>query len=251
MTTHLYLSPHLDDAVFSCGALIHAQTQCGERVIVMTICAGEGPSEGLSPFAQSLHDRWQAPHNAVATRRAEDVAALEILHARYIQLNLPDCIYRFHPAHSTPLYASEEALFGEWHPAEQPLARQVAQSVADLRRIVRATDVYAPLGIGRHVDHQLTRRAAELTGLRLHYYEDYPYAGRIADDDEWGGLAHGLRATWQPFEEANLDAQCRATLAYRSQVSSFWADEAAVRAAFRAFAERSGNGLAIRTWQGV
>jgi LmbE family N-acetylglucosaminyl deacetylase len=249
MTLHLYLSPHLDDAVLSCGALIHAQQQRGERVVMCTVCAGDAPRTGLSLFAEALHARWQTPLNAVALRRAEDIAAAGRLGAKYIHLNLLDCIYRRHPGDGSPLYASEAALFGEWHPAEQPLARQVSQSIADLRRILRATHLYAPLGIGRHVDHQLTRRAAELTGLPLFFYEDYPYAGRLPESDAWGGLARGLRPAWQPVDEADLDAQCRAILAYRSQLSSFWPDEAAMQAAVRDFAQRSGQGLAVRLWQ--
>lgn len=249
MTTHLYLSPHLDDAVLSCGALIHTQTRRGERVIVLTVCAGEAPAQGLSPFAEALHARWQTPVNAVALRRAEDIAALQVLGARYLHLSVPDCIYRRHPTDGTPLYASEAALFGEWHPAEHGLARQVAQSISDLRRIVRATQLYAPLGIGRHVDHQLTRRAAELSGLTLHYYEDYPYAGRTSDAQAWGGLARGLRVEWSSFDEAALEAHCQATAAYQSQVSTFWPDEAAMRTALRDFAQRSDSGLAERVWQ--
>jgi LmbE family N-acetylglucosaminyl deacetylase len=264
MTAHLYLSPHLDDAVLSCGPLIHMQTRSGERVIVFTVCAGDAPASGLSPFAESLHTRWQTPANAVAARRAEDIAALHVLGARHLHLSVPDCIYRRHPVdgapHSgereaqaefapAPLYASEAALFGEWHPAEHGLARQVAQSISDLRLIVRATHLYAPLGIGRHVDHQLTRRAAELIGLPLLYYEDYPYAARTSDTNAWGGLAHGLREEWRAFDEAALEAQCRAIVAYQSQLSTFWADEAVMRADLRDFANRSGAGLAVRLWQ--
>ena len=72
----LYLSPHLDDAVYSCGGLIYQQTQAGQRVLVMTTCAGLPPSGPLSPFAEALHTRWQvSATNAVTTRRTEDHAA--------------------------------------------------------------------------------------------------------------------------------------------------------------------------------
>src|SRR5689334_12434287 len=79
--THVYLSPHLDDAALSCGGMIHQQTQAGERVVVVTLCAGGPPAGALSDFAQSLHTRWQTPVEAVAVRRAEDLAALKVLGA--------------------------------------------------------------------------------------------------------------------------------------------------------------------------
>ncbi|MGH2521295.1 MAG: PIG-L deacetylase family protein, partial [Anaerolineales bacterium] len=53
--THLYLSPHFDDAALSCGGTIHQQTRQGERAVVVTVCAGDSPPGPLSAFAQTLH----------------------------------------------------------------------------------------------------------------------------------------------------------------------------------------------------
>jgi LmbE family N-acetylglucosaminyl deacetylase len=249
MPTQLYLSAHLDDAVLSCGALIHRQRTHRERVIVLTVCAGDAPATGLSSFAQALHTRWQTAVNAVAIRRDEDIAAVRSLGAEHIHLNIPDCIYRAHPETGTPLYASEAALFGEWDPAEFVLARKVARSVFDLCRITRATQVYVPLAIGRHVDHQLTRRAAELSGLPLAFYEDYPYTERASEAGAWGGLAADLVADWVPISELDVEAQARAVAAYHSQLSTFWPDEAEMRMALTRAAQRAEAGRwAIRLW---
>ena len=48
----IYLSPHFDDAVLSCGWLIWQQAQAGQRVEIWTVCAGEIPPGPLTPFAQ-------------------------------------------------------------------------------------------------------------------------------------------------------------------------------------------------------
>ena len=37
----IYLSPHLDDAVFSAGGLIYEQTQAGTPVEIWTIMCGD------------------------------------------------------------------------------------------------------------------------------------------------------------------------------------------------------------------
>jgi len=248
--THLYLSPHLDDAVFSAGALIHLQARSAERVIVVTLCAGDPPPvEALSPFARRLHDRWQTPAGAVATRRAEDQAALALLGAEAVHFALPDCIYRTDPATGQPLYASEESLFGPLSPIEEPLGQHLADELHTLLVAVGEVHVYAPLGIGRHVDHQLARRTAERLGVVLTYFEDYPYAARTSDADAWAGLARGLRPKWVDVAEADLEAHASASAAYRSQLSTFWPDEAALRLALRQFAERGPtDGLALRIW---
>ena len=65
----IYLSPHLDDAVLSCGGLIWEQVQLGERVEIWTIFAGDPPAEMLTPFAEELHTRWGCGLNAVEIRR--------------------------------------------------------------------------------------------------------------------------------------------------------------------------------------
>jgi LmbE family N-acetylglucosaminyl deacetylase len=254
MPTHIYLSPHLDDAVLSCGGRIHQQSQRGERVSVITLCAGDPPQAALSPFAQALHLRWNTPREAAAIRRAEDRAALGLLGAEPVHWDVPDCIYRADPQTGAFLYASEAALFGVWQAAEHPLAQRLA---ADIARHVHAhpdSRLYVPLGIGNHVDHQLTRRAAEATGLPLIYYEDYPYAAREPYTALWAGRARAadgraLRPEWAALDEADLAAKCRAVAAYVSQLSSFWASEAAMHAALRSFAEQVGGGpLAERLW---
>lgn len=251
MLTHLYLSPHFDDAVYSCGGLIHRQTRAGERVRVLTLCAGAPPAGPLSAFAETLHRRWAVTAAAVrAARQAEDAAALRLLGAEAAYLEIPDCIYRRHPESGAPLYASEEALFGPVAPAEAALvdviAGQVAQALAGAD-----TQVYAPLGIGRHVDHQLARLAAERRplGRPLRYYEDYPYAARVPETPAWEGLAQALQPVPAEFAEADFEAYGRAVAAYTSQLSTFWPDEPALWAALRQFCTRLGAGrLALRLW---
>jgi LmbE family N-acetylglucosaminyl deacetylase len=247
--SYLYLSPHFDDAVYSAGGLIHRQARAGERVVVLTVCAGS-PSGPFSEFAQTLHARWQlAADAAVLARRAEDIAALRLLGAEAVHLDVPDCIYRAHPETGEPLYASEAALFGEVDPAEGPLVQKIAAAIRAALPPGPEARVYAPLGLGHHVDHQLTRRAAEALGRSLLYTEDYPYAQREPETVDWEGATAGLAPRWVPFDEADFDAHCRAAAAYRSQLGSFWPDEAEMRLALRRFVERAGEGqLELRLW---
>ena len=49
---HLFLSPHYDDAVYSCGGTLASLTTAGENVTVLTVCAGSPPSDELSWFAE-------------------------------------------------------------------------------------------------------------------------------------------------------------------------------------------------------
>ena len=254
MLTHVYLSPHLDDAVLSCGGMIHRQAQAGERVVVVTVCAGDPPPGPLSEFARSLHERWGLEAGPVAAaRRAEDLSALDVVGAEAVHLHIPDCIYRADSAGWHP-YASEQAIFGELHPAESKLARRVAEKISGLARGFGRCHLYAPLGLGRHVDHQLTRRAAEMAGNVYAYFEDYPYAAKetAAEGDPLTRLTDGrpLSPETVALTEADLAAKTQAVARYASQLSSFWADVAEMEAALRQFAGRAGGGaLAERLWR--
>src|SRR5512143_2255093 len=172
----IYLSPHFDDVALSCGGLVWEQARAGEMVSIWTVCAGESPHGILSPFAQELHDRWEAGQNPPAHRRMEDINSCGRLGAGYRYLDVTDCIYRRHPQTGEYLYPSEKALNGPLHPADTQL---ITSLQGDFRDSLQPNSiVVCPLGVGAHVDHQLTRLAAEGCGGTLWYYADFPYVLR-------------------------------------------------------------------------
>ncbi len=241
----IYLSPHLDDAVFSCGGRMALQVRAGMRVWVVTVCAGS-PGDPLSDFARALHEYWGlAETDAPAARREEDRAALALLGAVPVHWDFLDCVYRRAPD-GRVLYPDYDALWG-------PIAEEDGALREELTRRIRGLPSSAvlcvPLGAGEHVDHRLVRQAAEAIGRPLVYYEDYPYAGKpgrveqALGTGEWESEEVGL-------DEAALEAKIAAARCYRSQISSFWADEADLAAHFRAYAAEVGGGNpAERYWR--
>lgn len=243
--SHIYLSPHLDDAVLSCGGRIWQQARAGARVLVVTVFAGIPLADtSLSPFAQALHARWEHPGDAVAGRREEDRAALALLGADLAHWPYPDCIYRQSPDDGF-FYPDWESLWGEIHPVEGKLIEELATRLATLP-LLHGGALYAPLGIGRHVDHRIVHRAAAASGHTLTCYEDFPYAGdrqAAPEDGRW-------REELAPLSEEALEVRIAAIACYRSQINSFWADEVEMAAAVRAFANRTGDGQpAERYWR--
>jgi LmbE family N-acetylglucosaminyl deacetylase len=241
----LYLSPHLDDAALSCGGQIHQQTAAGRPVLILTITAGDPPAVPPSEFAQQLHHRWQLAGEVVAGRRAEDIAACRRLGADYLHWDIPDCIYRVDPTTGAALYPSVEAIFGPVHPAEAPLVSALARRMAALPPCGR---VIAPLAVGRHVDHQLVRAAAEQwQGGSLYYYEDYPYVQRPGALEEAPAFSPaGWRATLIPLSPADLQAKYEAITCFASQLSTFFADPADLQRQVGGYAALVGG---ERLWQ--
>jgi LmbE family N-acetylglucosaminyl deacetylase len=246
---HLYIAPHLDDAVLSCGGLLAQQAGRGERVAVVTIFAGSPPPGArLSAFAQAMHDRWQGSAPAgidfgdpPAVRRAEDRRSLARLGPtiRAIHLPLLDAIYRRHPASGEALYASEAALFGTVQPDDPAL-----DALIELPSPPGDGLIYAPLSAGGHVDHQIVRRAVEGWGIdpaRLRWYEDYPYAGVEGAVEAALGDRDGWRPILTPLDEQSLAAKVEAVAAHESQIATFWASIEAMGEAVRDYVNRVGG----------
>ena len=221
----IVLSPHLDDAALSCGGQISLQAADGQSVLIVTIMAGDPPAGDVSPFAKRLHDRWEFQFEAVARRREEDNTACRILRADCLHWALPDCIYRHDPLTGEPYYNSNQDIFGPVHPDEKVLQDILVEKLAKLPEHGR---VLAPLSVGNHVDHQVTRLAAESCfGRELIYYEEYPYA---AEPGAVETIIAADRETWHsqtiPISEAAMEKKIEAIAAYASQMSTFFLDRA-------------------------
>jgi LmbE family N-acetylglucosaminyl deacetylase len=234
----IYLSPHFDDVVLSCGGLVWEQVQAGQPVEVWTVCAG-APAAGtsLSDFALQLHQRWQTEEEAVASRQSEDQAAVNRLGARLRYWNLPDCIYRQLPDGSW-LVNGEEDLWKPVHSLEQPLVRRLAAWLAE---DLRVEDILvSPLTLGNHVDHFLVRAAAEHLNRPLMFYPDYPYAAAAGAD-----LAQKTAPGWQkrcyPVSHAALSAWQDGVGCYTSQISTFWGGISEMHAALESYWQAGGG----------
>jgi LmbE family N-acetylglucosaminyl deacetylase len=144
------LSPHLDDAVFSCWHLLESP----RAIRVLNVFAGPPPPGTQLP-------RWDRitgardPVTRVLRRIEEDRAALALVGCE--PTNLPFV----------------EAQYRKGHPTLDEVLPVIREHVTD------GPEVFAPAGIGNHAAHLLIREAAlELAGdgLTVSFYAEIPYA---------------------------------------------------------------------------
>jgi len=230
----IYLSPHLDDVALSLGALLWEQVRAGDQVSVWTLCAGDPPPEPFSPFADSMHVRWKVGRDAIAIRRAEDTQSCAHLGAAFRHFTIRDCIYRTSARTGTYIYASESAIFGTLHPDDAPVIEQLTQAL--MSELPDDARVVCPLTLGGHIDHQLTRAAAENLGFSLWYYADYPYVLNAPIAPPPGAAAHIYS-----ISPAGVAAWQNAVAAHRSQISTFWESIQSMQSAILAYSQQMGG----------
>lgn len=234
MYNRVYLSPHFDDAALSCGGSIHKQSRAEEKVLVITIFAGKpDPELPLSTFAEELRVQMGGAENLIEARKAEDEKAIAVLGAEVVWLDLRDCIYRGNVEEGNSYYVTNQEVFGTIHPCDQQLYQEVASGIRKYVNVDDKTIIYAPLGVGDHVDHQITRQAAWALwekGWRVVFYEDYPYSDEnyihfmdetntstvesVVNQDHKARLVSRL----EHFSSDNLSAKIESVKAYTSQL---------------------------------
>jgi LmbE family N-acetylglucosaminyl deacetylase len=213
MPTALALSPHLDDAAFSCGGLLHSLAQAGWRVVMTTIfTASVDAPTGFALACQT--DKGLGPEvDYMHLRRAEDArAALALGIAPPRHLPFREAPHRG--------YASAADLFHAVRP-EDGIVPDLTRAIRDLLAETTPDLILAPQAIGGHVDHVQVVRA--LNAAEPHapilWWRDFPYTVRSQTPKE------PLRPLFADLPEAeyrlgstNQAAKAAACAAYATQL---------------------------------
>jgi len=206
-------SPHFDDAVLGAAHLLG--TYWGSTVV--TVAAGEPPGYPVEPTDWDACGGFVAGDDVVALRRQEDVAALEVLGASHLWLEVADHQYL--------------------EPSDRQKPAEVAPSIRSAVEGLGPTAVFLPMGIA-NPDHVLTHDAGLIARARLveegssiawFCYEDHGYKhipGLLA----WR-ISKLFRSGLWPTPaivpvEPDMDLKRRAIACYKSQVPPLERDHA-------------------------
>jgi len=242
MKKWIYLSPHFDDVVLSVGGMIWEQAQGGEQVEIWTICAGDPPfGRQLTDYAQMMHILWELGDQVSLARSKEDAACCRSLGAGYRRYTVPDNIYRYIPGTDEAVVKVPDDNQGDLEPVETYLIPPVTDFLS--KNMSEDCELIAPLAIGNHRDHVLTRKAAERLGVALWHYVDFPYVLQAEHN-----LADWIPASAQEYSleisAAGLKAWQDGFACHRSQINMFWGDEGEMRAAIEDYF-KAGNGSTL------
>ena len=208
----LALSPHLDDAAFSCGGTLARLSRCGWRVTIATLFTASVPDPKGFALACQL-DKGLGPEvDYMAMRRDEDATACAALGTEPVWLPFEEAPHRG--------YASAPELFGPTR-EDDGIVPRLAAVVRDLIGRLAPALVLAPQAIGGHVDHvQLVRALDEARpAVPVAWWQDFPYLVRdIARTQPFSDRFGALPERSVMLDPADLAAKRAACLAYPSQL---------------------------------
>ena len=189
------MSPHLDDAAFSVGGTLAALVDAGHEVTVVT-CFTRSVQDPTGFALACQTDKGLGPQvDYLAVRRAEDRAAMAVLGAVPVHLDLPEAPHR--------AYESAAELFAGVHPDDG-----VWRALTELLGGLDADLWLAPQGLGGHVDHLQVLRAVARLDRPVLWWRDSPYVLRVPDAVPGADLPGGLAPVELPQDRARRADAC-------------------------------------------
>jgi LmbE family N-acetylglucosaminyl deacetylase len=237
----IYISPHFDDAVLSCGGLIWEQTHSGIPVEIWTVMAGDPPSGPISDLITRVHADWKTgtPQETVALRRIEDRKAARSVGATVRHLKIVDALYR-RTNTGNLLYTQDVLGDIPVHPRDTGLVEEVTRQIAE--NLAPHDTIVCPLGLGNHVDHVITRRAIEALHRPTWYYADVPYL--LRNETSLAPATVNLKGKTFFISAQGLAAWQKGIEAYASQMSTLFDGVQDMRTKIKNY-QLSRNGLTI------
>lgn len=155
--SYLIISPHLDDAVLSLGGFLSLMHSSNCKVIT------------IFNTAWSVDENIKDWENITEKNLAEEKSVMKKLKCEFKFLNYPEALLRGYVKWNADLDMEKE----------KSLLKRIIQDL--LPEIEKYDNIFFPKGIGKHVDHLLTRNIftaiPKLTkNINIFFYEDIPYS---------------------------------------------------------------------------
>jgi LmbE family N-acetylglucosaminyl deacetylase len=232
-----FLSPHLDDAALSAGGLLSwLQDKTEVQVITFFTQADHGP-ESLSVKSFLKQCGYSDANTLYTERRAEDKAILEKFQLSVKHQNYVDALWRKipHPAwwrkaaahilaeflYVYPIYRIH-IISGKVSPRDNQLQEKIREDIATMTQNNTSFALFAPIGIGKNVDHLLIRTVAQkYFPDNTIYWTDFPYSLHAQADQDY--IKHNNLKMFS-FDK-NLDDKIEMIKGYHTQVDALFSSK--------------------------
>lgn len=182
-TNFVFVSPHLDDAIFSAGGLIDKINKRRKKITILnTFTKASKPPYTISikKFLKSCG--YVSADDLFKARIKEDLVAARMVKAKVINLGFTDALWRQKGTRwilpeLNYVYPIFRLSIAKGHISKhdniviKKLEKKIKQSISQRK----GTVIFAPLAIGNHTDHLIVRNIISKSFKDVIYWEDYPY----------------------------------------------------------------------------
>jgi len=178
------IEPHIDDAALSVGgAMWSRRHECEFEVFTL------GSRSNFTSYFQLAREFFDRAR-VTALRKAEGELSMRLVGGRHVAMGFPEALLRYHDADWTLdwyLRHRHSVAAATAHRSGEGELRLWTDAIRSLFRGLGADEVWIPLGMGAHSDHELARNAcltalieepSLLEGRTFHLYQEVPYAAR-------------------------------------------------------------------------
>ncbi len=162
---HIFVSPHLDDVVFSCGGLISKLIHENSSVLVITFYSKQPPNSELTKKQMKFSD--------YEIRLVEDSLALSYLKVDFQYLDLEERLYIAPPLKRIldVFKSPDEGVKGYFR------QENISEICKEIVRDNPSSKIYFPIGAGNHYDHteifySVLQELNALNTGQIYFYED-------------------------------------------------------------------------------
>src|SRR3990167_2512365 len=203
-----FISPHLDDAIYSAGSLISFLTQETDVNILtlFTKANHQAFSEAAKRWLKASGHEDAEEHYRL--RNIEDEKASADVGASSVHLGFVGTIWRRENI-TTPMLGYNPLIT----PEDEELITQAQETIQLLIPSDKPFIIFGPIAVGGHIDHILTREIVGRSFNNIIRWVDFPYSqNSVLDKDNL--KVNGLsEAEWR----GNSDRKVKGILGYESQ----------------------------------
>lgn len=187
--TCIFISPHLDDAILSAGGLLSSLSGKTKIIVINVFTKSVDDKPTLSAWKYVKAMRYKKAKKLYEDRRKEDKKAFAQINITPINLGFTEALWRKKTGMIAntlgkllPEFCSIYPIYrlhitaGKIAKADEKIMAEITKQITVIITQEKDPVIFAPLGIGKHVDHCIVRKiCANAFGKKVIYWSDFPY----------------------------------------------------------------------------
>lgn len=175
----IFFSPHLDDAILSASGLMNLLLKRKKRILVVTLFSSGNDTTFSESALLFLKNSGQSKKSSFLfkNRRNEDIRATKKIGINHKHFSFVDALFRKNSSNRNIYQNFDQIFSGKVSNDDKLLVTEIEKKILfEIQPVLsKKCLIFAPLGVGTHVDHILTNQIIRSMFKDVQYWQDVPY----------------------------------------------------------------------------